>query len=281
MSALPEDRVRTLVRSSPQLATLPSAYARLSKTLDDPACNAQRVARIVRNDTALTARMLKVSNNAAFGNSRTVDTVLQAVVILGTTRIRHMALAAAVFGVFRGIPPHLLDVRMFWEHSLAVALGAEILSRRVGQPPEALFVSGLLHDIGQLVVCQNMPADALRVLTHAQQARIEVFEAERELLGFDHGEVGAELLTTWGLGAHAEAAALHHRPNDRASAWTDVIHVADVLASELHFGGTGDPVAHTLDEKAWKRLGIRVNELDAAIRELRTEFGGVVQAFMS
>src|SRR5689334_17051381 len=213
----PDSRVRELVRSSPQLATLPSAYLRLSKTLDDPNCNAPRLARVVRTDAALTARILKVSNNAAFGNARTVDNVLQAVVVLGTTRIRHLALAAAVFGVFRGIPPKLVDVRSFWEHSLAVGLGAELLAKRLGLSADTMFVSGLLHDIGQLVVCANRSTSALEVLERARASRAEIFAAEIAVLGFDHGAVGAELLTAWGLPMHAEPARFHHAPTERPS----------------------------------------------------------------
>lgn len=278
---LGQERVRALVRSSPQLATLPSAYLRLSKTLDDPASNAARVARVVRTDAALTARLLKVSNNAAFGNPKVIEDVLQAVVVLGTTRIRHLALAAAVFGVFRGIPPQLVDVRSFWEHSLAVALGAELLAKRLGQAPETLFVTGLLHDLGVLVICANRPAEALDVLGLTRTDRIELFEAEDAILGFDHGEVGAELLDAWGLHTHAQTARDHHAPSRHPSVPTDIVHLADVLASELRLGCAGDPVPHTLDEGVWHRLGLRLYELDALMRQLQLEFGGTVSAFLS
>jgi HD-like signal output (HDOD) protein len=197
-----------------------------------------------------------------------VDTVQQAVVVLGTTRIRHLALAAAVFGVFRGIPSHLVDVRSFWEHSLAVALCAELIGKRVGHPTETLFVSGLLHDLGLLVICANQPAEALKVLHAARAERTTAPPVERRLLGYDHGEVGEQLLAAWGLPIHAEPARFHHAPSLRPSFPTDVVHLANVVVTELRLGSTGEPVPYTLDERAWRRLGLRVPDLDGVMAEL-------------
>ena len=276
-----DERVLSLVKASPRLATLPSAYARLSVTLDDPNANADKVASVVRTDPALTAWLLKVSNNAAFGNPRHVDTVHQAVVVLGTTRIRHLALAAAVFGVFRGIPSHLIDVRTFWEHSLAVAVGAELIGRWAGHPgTEQLFVSGLLHDIGLLVICANQPAEALRVLHASRADRVVAPVIERRLLGYDHGDVGEQLLNAWGLPAHGEPARFHHVPSLRPAFPTDVVHLANVVATELRLGSTGEPVPYSLDERAWRRIGLRLVDLDQIMTLLQSQISLAVAEYL-
>ena len=98
---------------------------RLSKALDDPTATADKLANVIRSDPALTARVLKVANSASLGHTRNIETISQAVVVIGTTRLRHVALAASVFGVFRGIPAQLLDMQSFWKHSIAVGLAAE------------------------------------------------------------------------------------------------------------------------------------------------------------
>lgn len=268
------EAARKLVTTSPGLATLPSAYMRLSKVLDDPTAKADKLASVIRSDPALTARVLKVANSAALGYARHVETVTQAVVVLGTTRLRHVALAASVINVFRGIPPRLLDVPSFWQHSVAVGLAAEAIGRQLRRDgTETLFISGLLHDIGLLIACLKLPGQMARVLARSRGGEADLLECERAELGFDHGQVGAALLSAWDLGTHALVAAHHHAPGADTGFSTDVVHLADVIASELRMGSAGEGRPHLLSEEVWERLGMRAIELDAILRGLERGFG--------
>ena len=260
------DAVRKLISTSPGLATLPTAYTRLSSALVDPAATADKLSSVIRTDPALTARVLKVANSAALGHTRNIETIAQAVVVVGNTRLRHIALASSVFGIFRGIPPELLDVASFWKHSMAVGLAAEGIGRRLCcEGTEGLFISGLLHDIGLLVSCMRMPGPMSEVLAAVRERRGDLHVAERERFGFDHGQVGAALLVAWNLGSHAIVAASHHEPDAASGLAVDVVHLADVVASELRMGSAGEGRPHLLDEGSWARLGLRPRELDNVI----------------
>jgi HD-like signal output (HDOD) protein len=267
------DAARKLITTSAGLATLPSAYMRLSKMLDDPTATADKLANVIRSDPALTARVLKVANSATLGHTRNIETISQAVVVIGTTRLRHVALAASVFGVFRGIPAQLLDMQSFWKHSIAVGLAAEGIGRRMRvSGTETLFISGLLHDIGLVVTCLKLPTQMSRALASAKASGRDLQLLERDEMGFDHGEVGAALLSNWDLASHAMVAMFHHTPTADAGTPTDVVHVADVVATELRMGSAGEGSPQLLDERAWHRLGMRAHELDNIMRWLEREF---------
>lgn len=274
------DRVRQLVTASPRLATPPAAYFRLCHVLDDPASTVQHVAQIIRTDPSLTARVLRVSNSVAFQRKEPVESVLQAVALLGTNRIRQMALAAGVQETFRGIPPALLDMRTFWEHSIAVALGAEALARHVrGVDPEAAFVAGLLHDIGLLVICVNVPQDAFKVLKAAERSSRPLDVVEQSVLGFDHAQVGAELLATWALPQPADAARFHNQPRSAPDHLVEMVHLADIVAAELHVGWVGERVSPDDVGPSCERLGLSASDLDATVHTLREQVGHLAQHF--
>lgn len=274
------DRVQQLVTTSPRLATPPAAYFRLCQVLDDPGATGMRVAQIVRTDPSLTARVLRVSNSAAFNQKEHIDSVLHACVVLGTNRIRQMALAAAVQDVFRGIPAALMDMRSFWEHSIAVASGAEIIARHLRRDGETAFIDGLLHDIGLLVICLNLPQDALKVLKAAERSERRLHLVEHNVLGFDHSEVGAVLLESWSLPNHADVARWHNEPARAADPLSaGVVHLADIVAIQLELGWTGERVDPNEVGPACERLGISGPELDRIIDELRAQVGQMSQTF--
>lgn len=278
-----DDRVRQLVSASPRLATPPAAYFRLCQVLDDPASTGMRVAQIVRTDPSLTARVLRVSNSAAYNQKEHVESVLHAVVLLGTNRIRQMALAAAVQDTFRGIPPRLLDMRAFWEHSLAVAVFSELVVRHLHRgDPEAAFIGGLLHDIGLLVICLNLPQDALLALKAAEQSARPLSVVERELLGFDHAQVGAELLEGWFLSHPADMARSHDDPRAAVDPFgAEVVHLADIVAAEMRLGWTGEHVGADSVAESCARLGLSGEGLNGLIDELRGQIVRVAQDFTS
>jgi putative nucleotidyltransferase with HDIG domain len=275
-----DERVRNLVNASPRLATPPAAYFRLCKVLDDPASTGPRVAEIVRTDPSLTARVLRVSNSVAYNQKDKVESVLHAVVLLGTNRIRQMALAAAVQDVFRGIPSGLLDMRAFWEHSIAVALCSELIGRHLRVDTENAFIAGLLHDIGLLVICMNLPEDGLKMLKASEKSQRDLHIVEQDLLGYDHAEVGAELLTGWNLGVHAEIARRHNDPVaavDPIAA--EMVHLADIVAIEMKLGWTGERVSADGLAASCERLRLSRSDLDALANALQGQVGQVAMSY--
>ncbi len=257
--------IADLVRGG--LGSLPGAYSQLSTVLARPAPRARDIANAVRLDPGLTMRLLKVVNSAAYNPPRPVETVSRAAQLVGTRELQKMALATSVIHMFRGIPEHLLNMRSFWTHSIAVGACAEIIGQRIRHPErEHLFVAGLLHDVGTLVVCLNQPAVARRVFIHAENSGHLPDAVEREILGVDHAQVGGALLRSWGLPAiYADVVERHHRPGPaglyRHAVVASIVHVADIVCTGLQMGNSGERCVSPLDPAAWELCGITEHDL--------------------
>lgn len=268
---------KELVRGTIELVSLPEALVRLNSLVDDPRSSMEDIARVIETDTGLAARLLRIVNSPFYGLPSRVDTISHAVAIVGTRELRDLALATAVVRVFEGIPPELMDMERFWEHSLLTGLIARELCRHRGDHGvESRFVAGLLHDVGKLLMCRRVPELARHALARATYEQLPLPEAEQEALGFDHAEVGGLLLEAWRLPeALVVAARWHHAPDLAPALWRDealVVHLANVLAHRDE--PPPMPPQPLLAEDAWERIGVAEEAapalLEAARRDLAT-----------
>jgi HD-like signal output (HDOD) protein len=203
----------------PQIRLLPvlsGAYQRILEALGDSEFDAEKVARLVTQEAALTAQLLKVVNSAYFGRSGTITTALQAVLVLGAARLRAVVLANRAFRfvdeqVCQGISP-----QAEMDHALAVAHAAQEEGLRQGETAETrelLFTAAMLHDLGKLLLVANLPERYQRILRESRNREVPLWTVEREELGTSHAEVGAFMLGLWGLPLPiVEAVGYHHEP---------------------------------------------------------------------
>jgi len=269
-------RPSELVQGSVKLASPPLIYERLMEIINHPRGGAADVAKVIREDTALTARLLKVVNSAFFSFPRRVDTVSQAVTVVGTSQVRDLALATSVVTLFKDVPADLADMDGFWRHSLACGVGARVLaSLRRESNVERFFVAGILHDVGKLVLYLRAPDEAREALEEARSANILLHQAERQVLGFDHAQVGEALLDLWNMPASLrEAIHFHHNPR-RAARFpveTAAVHTADVMANALGLGTGGERFVPPLSPEAWDVLGIEAVLVHSAAEELGRQY---------
>ena len=145
----------------------------------------------------------------------------------------------------------------FWRHSLAVGVTARLLAMARGEAdPERYYVSGLLHDIGRLLLFLREPVTMYEALVKRQARDGMLYEIEQELLGYDHGEAGAALLRSWAIPERLCAPIHYHHHPGAAGAFemeAAVVHAADVIAGCLDYGSTGQRVVPPLDDGAWRR----------------------------
>ncbi len=269
-----------LVQGAVQLASPPLIYERLVEVINHPRGGAADVANVVREDAALTARLLKVVNSAFYSFPRPIDTVSQAVTVVGTSQIRDLALATSVVQLFKDVPEDLVEMDGFWRHSLACGVGARVLAglRREGNV-ERFFVAGILHDLGKLIIYEQCPDEARIVLEAARAGEALLHQAERSVLGFDHGQVGEALLDQWNMPPSLrEALHFHHNPR-RASRYpveTAAVHVADIMSIALHFGQGGERYVPPLSPEAWDALSIEPTLLRSCVEEMERQFQAAV-----
>lgn len=279
------DPLTAFLHDEVALGSLPGAYLRLSKVLQDPSSTPKQMAAAVSMDPGLTARLLKLVNAPGFAR-RPIETVSHACLYLGRDQLRDLALATTVVQMFRGLPEHLLSMRSFWTHSVAVGLLAETLGQQAGIGSENLFVAGLLHDVGTLAVSIGKPMDMRRVLMETESQQCELEQAELDRLGFTHAECGELLLTRWGLPRFHVSAARHHHDGELKAVWRGhrqavaMIHVADVVSIGLRWGSAGERRAHAMSDTAWKTSGLTVEQLELAVEHVEERLDEVVTALI-
>jgi hypothetical protein len=148
-----EGSVKDIVTSEVKLASFPDIYFKIRQILDSPTSSPSQVADVVSKDTSLSAKLLKLVNSPFYGLPQRIDSISRAVMVIGGQEISTLVLGISAMNAFKDIPPELINMRTFWEHSVAVGVYARLLGAAGGQGgAERLFVAGILHDIGRLVL---------------------------------------------------------------------------------------------------------------------------------
>jgi len=264
----------------------PVSYAalKLVNLLDQPAISNDEVVQVLKCDNVLTAKLLRACNSPYFGLEEPVSSVDQAVFLLGHQQILHIVLTLA-FGsaMVVPLPGYVVEANELWRHSLTTAAAAETAVAEIpalNAEPAVAFTVGLLHDIGKLVLGQTLTADQQTAIRdRIEQGQISRTEAEKEIVGADHTEVGACLLQNWHLPDDIiEAVAHHHNPvlepQPRLSVLT---HVANCLA---HLAGSApgwDAYAVRVNERVNRAFDITGDRLETMVIAVRDSFDKVDQ----
>lgn len=266
---------RDLVQGVVRLVSLPEVCIRIGEMLDDPMVSASDLGQVISQDASLTARLLKIVNSAFYGFPSRIETVTRAITIIGMRELRGLVLAASVIEAFGNIPNRLIDMSAFWRHSVYCGVVAQLLARRCHVlHGERLFVAGLLHDIGKLILANRLPGRMQEVQQLMADEAMPASLAERVVLGFDHATVGGALLDAWKMPSSLrESVAFHHSPEEATTDALDValVHIANIMTGLAEESFDGDELEQlgTVHEHAW-----RVTGLDAATaREVYTEAG--------
>jgi HD-like signal output (HDOD) protein/CheY-like chemotaxis protein len=249
-SIVNNERVRSVLGGVRNLPPAPRLYTTLTRVLEKENASTDDVARVLADDVAMSAKILQLVNSAFMRTNRRVTTVADAVRYLGFATTKSLVLSAEVFN-HSGKAAKAVEHAQ--QHALAVAKMASSLfsDRRLAQ--EA-FLAGMMHDVGTLVILSELP-DQLAEITRRERDLGETTElAEEAVLGATHADLGAYLLTLWGLPDELiEAVACHHCPGRLAHdsfALVDAVHVADGLIAECY----GD--ASSIDAEWLSKLGV-------------------------
>ncbi len=257
-----------LQRRMATLPAIPSSVVRLSALARDGNASVTEFEHVIKPDVALTANLLRLANSSLFGLRSRVCSVRHAVLVLGTTRLQEMAIAAAYLPL---IPSCLHGYRVlaadFWTHGVAVATLAERLAAAANsEPPCLTFTAGLLHDVGKLVIGYYLQSQAQSVVDQLATDERCLLEVEQETLSTDHTRVGAQLAERWGFPAAIVASARWHHDPPSAEAECQriagLVHVADAVAHLLGFGADIGGLQRRLNEGALDGLGLEASAVE-------------------
>lgn len=275
--ALPEALpLAELIRSTHSVVSLPEVYYRVQSLLEDPDHDLGTLARVIEADTGLTARLLRAVNSPLYGLSRRVDRISHAIALLGSQAIRDIVLATSVARIFSRLPARLVDISTFWHHSIYCALIAKQLAPRCRiLHGERMAVAGILHDIGQLVLYRIQPVLAAEALARAEPADDGAYLAERQVFGYTHAEVGAELLKAWRLPESLqETLRNHHEPREDSGYALEsaILHLANSIANREEPGRSLPACEPRIAPTAWAITGLTEEVIDPVLSEASAAF---------
>lgn len=239
-SCLLDERLTSLVAQLGSLPSLPSLYFRIMEALASPDSSLEQIGDIIASDPSMTAKILQLVNSAFFGIARRISNPVEAVQFLGVGRVRSLVLSLHVFSCFDDVRVKNFSIERVWKHSMSTALVAQKIARlqRADRAfTDEAYVAGMLHDIGKVMLAASLPDLYEKAVNLAAEEKLALPEAEREIFGVTHAQVGAYLLGLWGLPITiVEAVAFHHDPQqggEKTFSPLTTVHVASALERQL------------------------------------------------
>ena len=258
-----ESKLKDITSKIRSFPSMPATGAKMLKMLEDPETSVVEIEDVLRHDPGLTGNVLKLANSAYFGIPSKVSSVKQGVLLLGLKRLIQLVVASCVSGVMdKPVPGYDLPPGDLWRHSIAVSIAAEALVKDQKKiDAEDIFTPALLHDIGKLIL-GHFVKDELDDIEKIASKGVPYVVAENMVLGTDHAEVGAQVLTQWSFPSDViEAVRWHHDPDfpERCKTAVDIVYLSNLLCQPNGDGRADVGLSPTVIE----RLGIDVGQFDA------------------
>ena len=272
-----------VVRQIHDLPTLPEVVLRVTEMVNNPMTSANDLGNVIALDQVQTARFLKLVNSAYYGYPKEINKITTAIVILGFNSIKQLLLSTAVFDLFGSNPNHSGHRVALMHHTIGTAIASRTIGRHLGYPElEELFLAGLLHDIGKVVMDQYFHKEFMAIIKKTSEEDITFLTAEQSLLDFDHTMVGQLLAKHWKLPSKLETIiANHHHPALSGSFGqeTAMVHLADILTRAKQIGSGGDRVMPDLEPWSWETLGLNSEMLEQILLQIEKEYPQVISIF--
>jgi len=248
--------LEAVILKSCDLPAMPPVAGRVIRLVSDPGASAEDLNRTIMMDQSLSAKVLKLANSSFYGYARTINTISQAIVVIGFKSLRNIVFAVSIKDVHKRFS---LTEKMLYEHSIGAAIAAKVIAGATGlESGEDAFIAGLLHDIGKTVLHNNYPHKFSHIMEQVYNDGVPYGEAEQEAFGFSHADVGALLLKKWNFPEQMiRAVRFHHNTSalvSRRSAGQKLIAVTNLADALCQRQDAGEGEAAPLDSNAQKSL---------------------------
>ncbi len=267
--------VQSAVQEISHIATLPEVTMKIIQLVEDPDSTANDLNKIISNDPALGARILKVVNSAFYGLPGQIGSINRAIVLLGLNAVKNIAIAASLAKLFRGGKiANNFDARDLWTHAITCATGTRLLAQNAGLGlPDEAFLAGLIHNIGIMVEIQARRPKFVEVMEKLEaEPNLTLREAETQVLGANHEQFGTALCKLWKFPQSFQyVTGFHHNPmdlNDKNRTLTGLVHVADILASKTGAGFSRGTETEEVDPALLQFLNLTPEHLDQVAEAL-------------
>ena len=277
----------TVVKDVSGLVSPPDICMRVIELMRSATASAQDFGTIISQDPNLTTRLLRMVNSSFYGFASRIDTVSRAIAVIGTQELYNLVISVSAVQSFSKISSDLVDMDSFWRHSVGCGLMARRLSQHCGVlHPERLFVAGLLHEIGSLVLFHQFPAVCEELLDVCQGDEEAMCRGEYKRLGYSHAEIGSLLLTLWNLPPALPGAIRgHHTPSNSrvGKREASIVKAANRLANQTEFGCLlGEPANNAgPDPLDWDAIGLKQATVETLIEDVAEQFSKTYRLIVS
>ena len=261
---LDEPGLKQLIAQIERLPSLPTLYAQIVNELRSSEPSIAHVARTICDDMSMAAKTIQMVNTISYAPRSKINDPMRASIYLGIDMLKALVLSARVFAQFEKVHVAELTVGSLWEHSLRVATLAQRIARHEELEKSEVddaFLSGVLHDVGKLILAMHAPDSYVKACRMAREDEISIADAERIVFGATHAEVGGYLMALWGLSESVvRGIQFHHEPSRAAVDALDcvtIVHAANALANG--YTGEEDPDAPgvlPIDPEHFERFGL-------------------------
>lgn len=268
-----------VVRRIKDLPTLPAVAQEMLNDLDDDEASLDTICEKVALDQALAAKTLRLANSSFYGANSKVVTIQQAVSMLGMKSVKNLIRISIVANSFPSTQCEGFDYTGFWRHSVATAICAELVSRKLQLKHDFAFTAGLLHDIGRLVLVTRFPTEYAQVLQYQVMHQCELLQAEQDVLGADHVIAGFVLAMHWQFSdAIQDAIRGHHEPDDPSlNSIAAIVHVANAIVHALDLAHDELESVPHISQFAWDSIALTEHEFHEIFRETELRFEALDQ----
>jgi putative nucleotidyltransferase with HDIG domain len=278
------NRANEILKNVGALPPLPTTAIKLMNVLNDPRSTVEDIVETIRYDQAITGQVLRLCNSAFFGLSRTVTSLNDAMLCLGSVKVLQLVMSVHTNSMLsRKQIGYGLERGVLWKHSVAVALAASGIAQRLGGTMVNLvFTAGLLHDIGKVVLNEYVADEFMEIVRRVNEEHLSFSEAESNVLGFSHQEIGARIGEMWKLPEPIiRCIRYHHDPEsiEPADALVDIVYLANCICLLLGIGLGEDGLYHRAHEEVMRRNSLRENDLEIIGAQTTIDLKRVEQLF--
>jgi HD-like signal output (HDOD) protein len=260
-------QIQSLIKDPNAIPSLPELFYKIMDAINDPDVSMEEVGGLIEKDVSMASRLLGLVNSSLYGLSSKVSKIPQAIGVIGTTHLKELVLCTMVISRFKNIPERYVTMESFWSHSIGCGLAAKELSKLLSiGDEEELYLAGMIHDIGSLVIYKEVSAKAAIVLERCNEWGLGIIDAEQNILGFDHTQVGESLIHNWKLPERlCELVAFHHNPlmAPNFAKEAAILYVAESISESNCLGSSGAMQSQPIDPKVIEFLEISSEDISS------------------
>jgi len=259
------------------LPTLPTVYQALMEKLEDPKATINDIADTIVLDMSSTSKLLQIVNSSIFSFKSKVDTVSQAIALLGFNEVRNTIITIAITDYFKNFKKDRDFVKLdLWQHSIATGIISKIIAKEIGiKKPESLFISGLLHDVGKLVFVTNFGKDYFDMLFDKTLSENRLCALEKQKFTYSHDEIGYYLVNKWNISEEISSPVRFHHQLVMDSPFRVnicIVYLANIIAKIMNLGKSGNLYTEKPDNRIWETLNLPKGFLKSIYSDIEKQF---------